>query len=90
MIDVGAGVVDYDYRGPVGVVVFNHGKEDFRVGKGDRVAQLILERISMAELQEVSSGPLLFQLAERRRRLDRTAGLFVTDFAITLAVYGVA
>lgn len=27
-IDVGAGVIDEDYRGPVGVVLFNHGKED--------------------------------------------------------------
>lgn len=54
MIDVGAGVVDYDYRGPVGVVLFNHGSEDFKVNRGDRVAQLILERICMAELQEVS------------------------------------
>ena len=54
MIDVGAGVVDYDYRGPVGVVLFNHGAEDFKVSKGDRVAQLILERICMADIEEVS------------------------------------
>ena len=40
-IDVGAGVVDYDYRGNVGVILFNHGEEDFVVRKGDRVAQLI-------------------------------------------------
>eukprot|EP01032_Pedospumella_encystans_P024329 gene24329-27522_t len=52
-IDVGAGVVDYDYRGNVGVVLFNHADEDFTVNKGDRVAQLILERISMAAAQEV-------------------------------------
>ncbi len=52
-IDVGAGVVDYDYRGNVGVVLFNHSDEDFTVQKGDRVAQLILERISMAAAQEV-------------------------------------
>lgn len=50
-------MVDYDYRGPVGVVLFNHGTEDFKVNKGDRVAQLILERISMAELQEVRAVP---------------------------------
>ena len=56
MIDVGAGVVDYDYRGPVGVVLFNHGSEDFKVNKGDRVAQLILERICMADIEEVCSG----------------------------------
>ncbi len=52
-IDVGAGVVDYDYRGNVGVVLFNHADVDFTVQKGDRVAQLILERISMAAAQEV-------------------------------------
>ncbi|CAN0362537.1 unnamed protein product [Pylaiella littoralis] len=54
MIDCGAGVVDYDYRGPVGVVLFNHGSEDFKIEKGDRVAQLILERICMADIEEVS------------------------------------
>merc|ERR1719384_332933 len=52
-IDVGAGVVDYDYRGEVGVVLFNHGDEDFVVEVGDRVAQLVLERISMAGCEEV-------------------------------------
>ena len=41
-IDTGAGVVDYDYRGNVGVILFNHGESDFTVNKGDRVAQLIL------------------------------------------------
>ena len=44
-IDTGAGVVDEDYRGEVGVVLFNHSEQDFNVAAGDRVAQLILERI---------------------------------------------
>lgn len=52
-IDVGAGVVDYDYRGNVGVVLFNHSDLDFNVKRGDRVAQLVLERISMADIEEV-------------------------------------
>jgi dUTP pyrophosphatase len=51
-LDTGAGVVDYDYRGEVGVVLFNHGEEDFEVKVGDRIAQLILERISMADCVE--------------------------------------
>lgn len=34
-IDTGAGVVDYDYRGNVGVILFNHGEKDFEVKKGD-------------------------------------------------------
>lgn len=52
-IDVGAGVIDSDYRGPVGVVLFNHGPEDFHIQKGDRIAQLILEQISVAQVEEV-------------------------------------
>jgi len=53
MIDVGAGVVDADYRGEVGVVLFNHGPEDFSVKVGDRVAQLVVEQVDMSECQEV-------------------------------------
>ena len=52
-IDVGAGVVDRDYRGNVGIVLFNFGKEDFQVKKGDKVAQLILEQIALCTVQEV-------------------------------------
>ena len=52
-IDVGAGVIDYDYRGNVGVILFNHSEIDFEVKRGDRIAQLILEKISMANALEV-------------------------------------
>ncbi|XP_068266641.1 deoxyuridine 5'-triphosphate nucleotidohydrolase, mitochondrial isoform X1 [Nyctibius grandis] len=54
-IDVGAGVIDEDYRGNVGVVLFNFGKETFEVKKGDRIAQLICERIYYPELEEVQA-----------------------------------
>ncbi|XP_051484534.1 deoxyuridine 5'-triphosphate nucleotidohydrolase, mitochondrial isoform X2 [Apus apus] len=54
-IDVGAGVIDEDYRGNVGVVLFNFGKETFQVKKGDRIAQLICERICYPELEEVQA-----------------------------------
>ena len=57
-LDTGAGVVDYDYRGEVGVVLFNHSEVDYEVKVGDRVAQLILERISMADIEEVTDGEL--------------------------------
>ncbi|XP_064931977.1 deoxyuridine 5'-triphosphate nucleotidohydrolase, mitochondrial isoform X2 [Columba livia] len=54
-IDVGAGVIDEDYRGNVGVVLFNFGKDTFEVKKGDRIAQLICERICYPELEEVEA-----------------------------------
>ena len=52
-IDVGAGVVDRDYRGNVGVVLFNLSQMDYEVQQGDRIAQLIIERISNPPLVEV-------------------------------------
>jgi len=49
-VGVGAGVVDADYRGNVGVVLFNHSPcEPVVVRQGDRVAQLILERYEIVE-----------------------------------------
>lgn len=41
--DNGAGVIDANYTGELGVVVFNHSPEDISIKKGDRVAQLIVE-----------------------------------------------
>eukprot|EP00980_Cylindrotheca_fusiformis_P001107 scaffold305_cov110-Cylindrotheca_fusiformis.AAC.25 len=52
-IDVGAGVVDADYRGPVGVVLFNLGKTAFEVKPGDRIAQLVLEQIVLSPVEVV-------------------------------------
>ena len=43
-VDVGAGVIDRDFRGCVSVLLFNFGKTPFRVSKGDRIAQLIIEK----------------------------------------------
>ncbi len=52
-INVGAGVIDYDYRGNVFVVLFNHGDKDFVVQAGDRIAQLICEKIVNPRIEEV-------------------------------------
>lgn len=46
-------MVDRDYRGNVGVVLFNLSKTDYTVHQGDRIAQLIVERISTPPLVEV-------------------------------------
>ena len=52
LLDVWAGVVDEDYTGNVCVVLFNHADEEYAVSKGDRVAQLICEKIEYPMLYE--------------------------------------
>ncbi|WWC86379.1 uncharacterized protein L201_001255 [Kwoniella dendrophila CBS 6074] len=54
-IQTGAGVIDADYRGPVMVLLFNHSDTDFEVHPKDRIAQLILERISIPRLRQVET-----------------------------------
>lgn len=53
-IDTGAGVIDADYRGQVKILLFNHSETDFDVNEGDRVAQLVLERIYTPDVVEVA------------------------------------
>lgn len=42
----------------VGVILFNHSDVDFQVKVGDRIAQLILERIAIADVEEITEGEL--------------------------------
>jgi dUTP pyrophosphatase len=46
------GTIDCDYRGPVGVILINHGSEPYTVRRGDRVAQMILAPVSRAVFTE--------------------------------------
>jgi dUTP pyrophosphatase len=48
------GTIDSDYRGEIGVILQNLGKEDFHVEYGDRIAQLVLCPVAKAEIVEVS------------------------------------
>jgi dUTP pyrophosphatase len=50
-----AGVIDADYRGPVGVILANLSDVDFEVKVGDRIAQLIVEKVRT--LAPVSIAP---------------------------------
>lgn len=52
-IHIGAGVIDSDYRGNVGVLLFNLSDEPFIVSRGDRIAQLVIKRYEMVEPEEV-------------------------------------
>ena len=44
------------FRGNVGVVMFNHADNVFTIKKGDRIAQLVCEKIEYPELEECSEG----------------------------------
>ena len=67
-ISTGAGVIDADYRGEVKVVLFNHSQKDFEIAEGDRIAQLVLEKIVLAEIEQIT--------AEQLEATDRGEGGF--------------
>lgn len=52
-IDVGAGVIDSDYRGEIKVLLFNLSDTDFEIKPQDRIAQLIIEKYTRTEIVEV-------------------------------------
>ncbi|MFA6888246.1 MAG: dUTP diphosphatase [Candidatus Woesearchaeota archaeon] len=47
------GTIDHQYRGELGIIMINHGKDPFPVKKGERVAQMIFNKIEFAYLEEV-------------------------------------
>lgn len=49
------GTIDADYRGEVGIILINHGQEDFAINSGDRIAQLVVAPVVQAELEEVDA-----------------------------------
>jgi dUTP pyrophosphatase len=51
------GTVDADYRGEIGCIMINLGNEPFVVRDGDRIAQLVINQVDRAELQEVEELP---------------------------------
>src|SRR5437588_1554630 len=52
-IDIGAGVIDQDYRGEIKVLMINNLNSPFQERLRDRIAQLILEKVVLATPQEV-------------------------------------
>ena len=51
------GTVDADYRGEIGAILINHGDTDYVVTRGDRIAQLVIAKVEMAEFEEVDELP---------------------------------
>jgi dUTP pyrophosphatase len=53
MIEIGAGVINTDYRGEVKVLLFNHRKQPFPIKDSNQITQMILEKYKKIEIDEV-------------------------------------
>lgn len=62
----GPGTIDSDYRGVVGVILFNFGEKPFVVRRGDRIAQMVIARVERAE----------FTMRDSLEESDRNSGGF--------------
>ena len=60
------GTIDSDYRGEVKIILINHGSEDFKISGGDRIAQLVFNKIEQPE----------FDVVEELTSTDRGEGGF--------------
>ncbi len=56
------GTIDADYRGEIRVILINHGKQGFEIKRGDRIAQMVINKIqqikwaAVTELDETERG----------------------------------
>ena len=63
------GTIDADYRGEIGILLINHGKESFTVTSGMRIAQMVIARVQNVLIEEAVS-------IEELDRTDRASGGF--------------
>ena len=55
MLTNSPGTIDAGYRGEIGVIMYNAGKEPFSITRGDRIAQMVICRLPDVELVSVDS-----------------------------------
>ena len=51
------GTIDSDYRGEIGVILINHGQEEFEISRGDRIAQLVVQYVPPVEWELADQLP---------------------------------
>lgn len=51
------GTIDSGFRGELQVILINHGQEALEISRGDRIAQLVIQRVENAEFVEVTQLP---------------------------------
>lgn len=47
------GTVDCEYRGEIGIIIINHGNEEFKIEKERKIAQMVFNKVEEAEFEEV-------------------------------------
>lgn len=45
------GTIDSDYRGEIKIIMINYGEEDFLIQRGDRIAQMVINKVEIVTLQ---------------------------------------
>ena len=56
-----AGVIDSGYRGEIGIVLINLGQSDFKIEKGQKIAQMLVQKVERMEIKETK------ELSETKR-----------------------
>ena len=51
----GPGTIDADYRGEIGIILFNFSGQQFAIRRGDRIAQLVFAKLEKARFESVES-----------------------------------
>ncbi len=46
------GTIDSDYRGLLSLIMINHGKDPFKIRRGERIAQMVVKEVTRAEIEE--------------------------------------
>lgn len=70
-----AGVIDACYRGEIGIVLANLSDQDYKIEKGQKIAQMLIQKIERAEIEEAQ------KLGETKRADGGfgSTGLFKTN-----------
>lgn len=61
------GTIDWDYRGEIKVIIINHGTEEFSINRGDRIAQMVINKVEIPIIEIV-------QEVQATNRLDEGFG----------------
>ena len=49
------GTIDSDYRGEVKIILINLGEEDYKISRGERIAQLVVSKVYQAKFSEADN-----------------------------------